>query len=70
MKNNEVVAAKLTMCPTEEDFAQADVMSLNIDVQEGDVITLNFGDIANKQPTTREGERQTFLEVLAIGEHI
>lgn len=65
MKNGALVAERLTeykgnsfCCPT----ASFPI----VDVQEGDKITLNFGDINDKQPTTRQGMTNTFLSVKAI----
>lgn len=65
MKNGALVAERLTeykgnsfCCPT----ASFPI----VDVKEGDKITLNFGDINDKQPTTRQGMTNTFLAVKAI----
>lgn len=69
MKNNTEIASKLTSCQANEDYVQADVYGSPISVQEGDLITLNFGDIASKQPTTRAGKNITFLVVTAISTH-
>ena len=69
-KNGSDVASKLTTCPSNEDFIQADILNSPISVQEGDLITLNFGDICNLQPTTRAGKDITYLIVEAISTHI
>lgn len=69
-KNGENVARKLTSCPANEDYIQADIWNSPISVQEGDLITLNFGDIGSKQPTTRAGKNETYLVVTALSTHI
>ena len=68
-KNNEVIANKLTACPNNEDFITATVENAPISVNEGDLITLNFGDCTNSRPTTRAGKNETFLIVEAIKQH-
>lgn len=69
-KNGEIVATKLNACPPNEDYMQADIWNSPISVQEGDLITLNFYDVANKQPTTRSGKNETYLVVTALSTHI
>ena len=69
-KNNETVATKLTTCATNEDYIQADIWNSPVPVQEGDLITLNFYDVGNKQPTTRAGKNETYLVVTALSTHI
>lgn len=69
-KNDETVATKLNTCPPNEDYVQADIWNSPIPVQEGDLITLNFGDVTDKQPTTRAGKNETYLVVTALSTHI
>lgn len=68
-KNGSTIAQKLTNYGKGENagsFCVADVQENMIAVEEGDLITLNFGDIADKQPTTRSGYFNTFLTVTAV----
>ena len=61
-KNSEVVARRL--CDFENtDFFTVDVDYQPISVQQGDRITLNFGDINSTNPTTRGDKLETFLTV-------
>lgn len=61
-KNDTVIASKLTKY-SGGDWWVADVEFSPVGVSEGDLITLNFGDISSKQPTTRPGKQETFLTV-------
>ncbi|HIU51399.1 MAG TPA: hypothetical protein IAB70_02055 [Candidatus Merdicola faecigallinarum] len=65
MRNNDVVAEKLNAYEG-KPYSCVTVNFPIVDVQEGDKITLNFGDVNNKQPTTRGGKMNTFLSVKAI----
>lgn len=64
-KNGVSIARKLTSY-SKGSFEQADVYVSSIEVEEGDVITLNFGDVANQQPTVRAGKIETFMLVEKI----
>lgn len=64
-KNGIVIASKLTKYAG-GDWWVADVDFSPVKVSEGDLITLNFGDISSKQPTTRSGKNETFLTVEAL----
>lgn len=65
MKNTTKVAEKLNAYEG-KSYSCVTVNFPIVDVQEGDKITLNFGDVNNKQPTTRGGKMNTFLSVKAI----
>lgn len=68
-KNNNRIARKLTAY-TGKAYQQAEIFDSPIAVQEGDLITLNFGDVCNVQPTTRAGKNETYLVVTALSTHI
>lgn len=65
MRNNDVVAERINAYEGKA-YSSVTANFPIVDVQEGDKITLNFGDINNKQPTTRGGRMNTFLSVKAI----
>lgn len=65
MKNTTKVAEKLNAYEG-KSYSCVTVNFPIVDVKEGDKITLNFGDVNNKQPTTRGGKMNTFLSVKAI----
>ena len=62
-KNNKVVARRLCDFDAGSNYFTADVDYKPIEVQQGDRITLNFGDINDLQPTTRGDSLETFLTV-------
>lgn len=67
-KNGNLIARKLHDVVTDTNYISVDVVAPLIAVQEGDVITLNFGDVNQLQPTTRQGEAETFLSVEVVRE--
>lgn len=62
-KNNEVIARRLCDFDEGSSYFTVDVDYEPVSVQQGDKITLNFGDINNLQPTTRGDKLETFLTV-------
>lgn len=62
-KNDIVIARRLCDFDAGSNYFTVDVDYAPIPVQQGDKITLNFGDINNFQPTTRGDRLETFLTV-------
>lgn len=62
-KNSTVVAKRLCDFDAGSSYFTVDVDYAPVSVQQGDKITLNFGDINNLQPTTRGDRLETFLTV-------
>lgn len=62
-KNDEVIARRLCDFDSGSNYFTVDVDYAPVSVQQGDKITLNFGDINNLQPTTRGDKLETFLTV-------
>ena len=65
-KNGVKIAEKLNDYRPGAAYYTATVECLLCEVEEGDKITLNFGDINDKQPTTRLGKMNTYLFVEEI----
>ena len=65
-KNASIVGEKITDINIDTFSASCDVEVPLLEVKEGDIITLNFGDVNNLNPTAREGQGNTFLCVEAI----
>lgn len=62
-KNGTVIARRLCDFDSGSSYFTVDLDYSPIQVQQGDKITLNFGDINNLQPTTRGDKLETFLTV-------
>lgn len=62
-KNGVTIAKRLCDFDPGSGYFTVDVDYSPVEVQQGDKITLNFGDINNMQPTTRGDSLETFLTV-------
>lgn len=65
-KNGTTVGRRLNDYRPGATYYTATVACPLLEVEEGDKITLNFGDINSKQPTTRHGELNTYMSVKEI----
>lgn len=66
-KNNSTIVARcMTAVGATSGFATCSIATKIIEVQQGDVIELNFGDVTNHTVSVRGGKDVTYLSVEAV----